>query len=57
MNIHKALYRSAVMIGIGAVAFTYSLGMANAQQVVDAPFAKFQEKYGAEWVEDDKVVD
>ncbi len=57
MNIHKALYRNAIMIGIGAVAFTYSLGMANAQQVVDAPFAKFQERYGAEWAEDDKVVD
>jgi arylsulfatase len=31
--------------------------MANAQQIVDAPFAKFQEKHGAEWAKDDKVVD
>jgi arylsulfatase len=57
MNIRAAIHNYAVMIGIGAVVLTYSLGTANAQQVVDAPFAKFQEKHGAEWAKDDKVVD
>ena len=57
MNIRAAIHNYAVMIGICAVAFTYSPRTVIAQQVVDAPFAKFQEKYGAEWAEDDKVVD
>jgi arylsulfatase len=57
MNIRKALYRNAVMIGISGFALAYSLATADAQQVVDAPFAKFQERYGAEWAEDDKIVD
>ncbi len=43
MGIRKALYRNAVMIGIGAVAFTYSLETANAFQS-DGPFLAHQEK-------------
>ena len=43
MNIRAAIHNYAVMIGIGAVAFTYSLGMANAFQS-DGPFLAHQEK-------------
>lgn len=49
MGICAAIHKYAIMIGIGAVAFAYLLGTANAQQVADAPFTKFQERYGAEW--------
>ena len=37
MNIRAAIHNYAVMIGIGAVAFTYSLETANAFQS-DGPF-------------------
>jgi arylsulfatase len=55
VNIRKALYRNAIMIGIGAVAFTYSLGTANAQQF-DAPFLAYQEKNKAKWAQEDTVI-
>jgi len=55
MKIGKALYRNAIMIGIGAVAFTYSLETANAQQS-DAPFLAYQEKNKAKWAQEDTVI-
>ena len=55
MNIRKALYRNAVMIGISAFLFGYSLGTANAQQS-DAPFLALQEKNKDKWAQEDKII-
>jgi len=56
MNIRTAIHNYSVMAGIGAVALTYSLATANAQQF-DAPYYEFEKIHGAEWAKEDKEID
>ncbi len=55
MGIRVAIHRYAIVIGISAVAFTYSLGTANAFQP-DASFLAYQEKNKDKWVQEDKII-
>ncbi len=55
MNIRAAIHKYAVMIGIGAVAFTYSLATASAQQF-DAEYLAREKQFGEQWATEDATV-
>ena len=55
MNIRAAIHNYAVMIGIGAIAFTYSLGMASAQQF-DAEYLVREKQFGEQWAAEESQV-
>jgi hypothetical protein len=55
MEVREAIHKYAVMIGISAFAFAYSLATANAFQS-DEPFLAHQEKNKDKWAQEDKII-